>query len=182
MVFALVALLVYGVVAGGSDDSIDRAVQNGERPPAPVRSGLVIGGREQEQVSLAKFRGDVVALNFWASWCKPCEEEAPALERAYRRYRDQGFVVLGAAMDDLTKNVLEFKRKYDITYPLFRYTSDDAGRDFGTRQLPETFVIDRDGSVVAVYRGAVDDQWLKQTIEPLLGDGATEGQPSDKAN
>lgn len=180
MVFGLVALLVYGVVAGGSDDSIDRAVQNGERPAAPVRSGLAIGGREQ--VSIAKFRGDVVALNFWASWCKPCEEEAPALERAYRKYRDRDFVVLGAAMDDLTKNVLEFKRKYGITYPLFRYTSDDAGRDFGTRQLPETFVIDRDGSVVAVYRGAVDDEWLKKTIEPLLGDGATEEQSGDEAN
>jgi cytochrome c biogenesis protein CcmG/thiol:disulfide interchange protein DsbE len=174
LVFGLIALLVYGVVAGGSDTSIDSAVQRGERPEAPVRSGLVVGAKNQS-TSLAEFRGKVVALNFWASWCKPCEDEAPALERAQRRLGERGFTVLGADMDDLTGKALAFKRRYDLTYPLMRYSSDDAARDFGTRQLPETFVIDRDGRIVALRRGPVDDAWIKRNVDPLVTgpDGAT---------
>lgn len=168
MVFGLIALLAYGVVAGGSDDSLDHAVRGGERPAAPVRPGLEVGGKRQ--ISLARHRGDVVALNFWASWCKPCEQEAPALERAFKKYRDRGFVVLGADMDDITRNALDFKRKFGVTYPLFRYTSDDAARDYGTRQLPETFMIDRRGRITAIHRGAVDDAWLNKTIPPLLSE------------
>lgn len=168
MVFGLIALLIYGVVAGGSGNSLERALADGERPQAPVRSGRVVGA--DQSLSLADYRGKVVAFNLWASWCKPCEDEAPALEKAWRKYRSQGLVVLGADMDDLTDQALEFKRKYDITYPLFRYTSDDAAKDFGTRRLPETFLIDRAGRIRALHRGQVDAAWIENEVRPLLAE------------
>jgi cytochrome c biogenesis protein CcmG/thiol:disulfide interchange protein DsbE len=174
MVFGLIALLIYGVTAGGSDDSLDRAVERGERPVAPVRAGRVVGG--EGSTSIGKYRGKVVALNFWASWCKPCESEAPALERAYERYRKAGFVVLGADMDDLTGKALEFKRRFGVTYPLFRYSSDDAARDYGTRQLPETFLIDRQGRVVDLIRGQLDYEWLRERVPPLLAEETGGGE------
>ncbi len=177
MVFGLIALLIYGVTAGGSDDSLDHAVERGERPVAPVRAGRVVG--DDESTSIGKYRGKVVALNFWASWCKPCEKEAPDLERAYQRYGDAGFVVLGADMDDLTGKALEFRRRFGVTYPMFRYSSDDAARDYGTRQLPETFLIDRRGRVVDLIRGQVDYEWLSKRVPPLLKE--TGGGESDAA-
>lgn len=175
-VAALLALLTYGVVVKQGGNKYDNAVAEGQRLPATVREVRLLGG--DETTSLADFRGKVVLLNFWASWCEPCKDESPAIERAYNKYKDQGFVVLGADVDDLSKDAKEFIAENKLTYPILRYSSTDATKDFGTKRMPESFVIDRDGNVVALQRFQIDDAWLAENIPPVLAEQPTVKQGS----
>lgn len=165
-VAALLALLTYGVVVKQGGNEYDNAVASGERLPATVREVRVLNS--DKTVSLEDYRGKVVLLNFWASWCEPCKDESPAIERAYKKYKDQGFVVLGADVDDLSSDANEFIKENNLTYPIVRYTSTDATKDFGTKRMPESFLIDREGNVVALQRYQIDDEWLEENIPPLL--------------
>lgn len=166
LIVAVFALLIYGVVNSGGNKLIESAIADGTPATAPVRVGKKVGA--SGATSLADFRGKVVAFNLWASWCEPCRTEAPALERAWKKYRDQGFVVLGGDVDDLTSDALAFKREFGLTYPLMRYSNSNSKRDWGSTGLPETFIVNRAGKVVAVRRFEVDDKWLDANIKPLL--------------
>jgi len=168
-VAALIGLMVYGVLQAQPDQSIDASVLAGKRKMAPVRVIPVLFAPARKS-SLREFRGKLVVLNFWASWCVECRAESPALQRAYRRYGKNGVVVVGADVDDLASDARKFIDKFKLTYPMLRYTSDDAAKDYGTRALPETFVLDRTGKIAAVRRGPVDDEWLKTTLQPLLAE------------
>jgi cytochrome c biogenesis protein CcmG/thiol:disulfide interchange protein DsbE len=167
-VAALLALLAYGVAQTRGGDQIDRTVAAGKREFAPIRTVKKLAG--DETTSLADYRGKVVLLNFWASWCDPCKAESPAIERAYEKYKDRGFVVLGAGVDDLTRDAQAFARRYHLTYPIVKYGSLNASRDFGTRAMPESFVIDRRGRIVTLRRYQVDDKWLNANIPPILAE------------
>lgn len=169
---ALVALLVYGVASKSGGNRYDNAVASGDRLPATVREVRVLN--ENRTASLADYRGKVVLLNFWASWCTPCKVESPAIERAYKKYRRQGFVVLGADVDDLSSDANKFIRENGLTYPILRYSSTDATKDFGTKRMPETFVIDRNGNVVALQRMQIDDAWLSRVLPPVLAERASQ--------
>lgn len=173
-VAALLALLTYGVVVKQGGNKYDNAVAEGKRLPATVREVRVLGS--DETTSLEDFRGKVVLLNFWASWCEPCKDESPAIERAYNKYKDQGFVVLGADVDDLSKDAKQFIAENKLTYPILRYSSSDATKDFGTKRMPESFVIDRNGNVVSLQRFQVDDAWLEENIPPVLAEQPTAKQ------
>lgn len=165
---ALLALLAYGVFIKQGGNKYDNAVAAGERLPATVRESRVLGSTKP--ASIADFRGKVVLLNFWASWCEPCRTESPAIERAYKKYKDQGFVVLGADVDDLSSEANKFFKEFGLTYPVLRYTRADATKDFGTKQLPESFLIDRQGKVVALQRYEIDDEWLNTHIPKTLAE------------
>lgn len=167
-VAALLALLIYGVVQKQGGDEFDKAVAAGKREPAPVRTVRLLGS--DRTTSLAEYRGKVVLLNFWASWCGPCKSESPAMERAYQRYKDDGFVVIGAGVDDLTKDAQAFVKRFGLTYPIVKYGSANATKDFGTRYMPESFVIDRKGRIVSLRRGEVDDEWLNSHIAPVVAE------------
>jgi cytochrome c biogenesis protein CcmG, thiol:disulfide interchange protein DsbE len=163
---ALVALLAYGLVQNEPDRGVDEALQRGERADAPDLELPKLDGAGS--VSLDDYRGQVVVLNFWASWCKPCRDESPLLERWHRRMADRDGTVLGVDFLDVTGDAQDFIAEYGLTYPMLRDGDGDGLESFGVVQYPETFVIDRQGRIAAVRRGPVDEEFMRTSVEPLL--------------
>jgi cytochrome c biogenesis protein CcmG, thiol:disulfide interchange protein DsbE len=163
---ALVGLLVYGVVHGGDNTTLDDAVKSGQTPVAPgadLRRPMLNGGGDR---SLDDYKGRVVVLNFWASWCEPCRSEAPILQRAQRRLASANLgTVLGATYEDARDDSLRFEREFKITYPSVRDIGTELARKYGTNKLPETFVLDRQGRIVAISRGQIGQAFLDSAIE-----------------
>jgi DsbE subfamily thiol:disulfide oxidoreductase len=164
----LVGLLSYGVASQGTDTSIDAAIQQGKRPPAPEDPLPVLGS--DQRASVEDYRGKVVLVNFWASWCKPCTDELPLLQEAQRVLERRGATVLGVNSRDATEDALQFVRRYDLTFPSLRDGSGDFAELWGLTGLPESFVIDREGRVAAFLRGPLNQEWIDEQVMPLLED------------
>jgi len=160
----LIGLLVYGVTAQSTNRTLDEDVAQGKRPAAPeaARELPVLDG--DGGADLAAYRGKVVVLNFWASWCEPCQTEAPLLERVQPRLMRSGGTVLGVTYKDASPDSQAFVRRYRLTYPNLRDKTGDFAHSYGTNELPESFVIDRDGHVAAISRGELNQQFLDRAI------------------
>jgi cytochrome c biogenesis protein CcmG/thiol:disulfide interchange protein DsbE len=158
-VAGLIALLAYGVASESPDQSV-----TGERAPN-IELPPLEGGEER---SLDDWRGQVVVLNYWASWCEPCREESPLLERWHQRISKQNATVLGVDVLDVTSDAQDFIDEYDLTYPHLRDKDGSTQDDFGIVAYPETFVIDREGRIAASRRGPVDDEFMRDNVAPLL--------------
>ena len=167
---ALVALLAYGVVQNTPDKSIDDAIAAGKRVPAPPLDlpRLDGGGR----LSLAALRGKVVVVNFWASWCPPCRDESPILERWHRRMAAQGGTVLGVDVLDLESDARAFVHRYGMTYPIVRDGDGGSRKAFDVYQQPDTIVIDRRGRIATVIRGPITDADMQRVLPRLLNERA----------
>jgi cytochrome c biogenesis protein CcmG/thiol:disulfide interchange protein DsbE len=166
VLLALLALLAYGLAQNEPDRGVEEALARGEREPAPVLELPKLGGGGS--ASLADYRGQVVVLNFWASWCEPCKYESPLLERWHRKLRNRGGTVLGVDMLDVTDRAQEFIDEYGLTYPMLKDKDGEGLEQFGVVQYPETFVIDRKGRIAAVQRGPVDEEFMESSVAPLL--------------
>ncbi len=119
---------------------------------APVPS-FTLTTFEGETLAVEELRGRVVVINFWASWCKPCEQEAADLEQAWRMYRDQGVLFLGVNYVDTEPEALAYLARFDITYPNGPDLGTRIAQAFRIRGVPETFVVGPDGRIVAVKIG-----------------------------
>ena len=126
---------------------------------------------EGETIDLAGQRGNVVVINFWASWCKPCEEEAAALEQAWRDYREQGVVFLGVNYVDTRPEALTYLERFGITYPNGPDLGTRISQAFRIRGVPETYVVDRQGVVASVMIGPYESLGdIEAAIQSALGD------------
>jgi cytochrome c biogenesis protein CcmG, thiol:disulfide interchange protein DsbE len=163
---ALVALLAYGLAQNEPDRGVEEALARGEREEAPALELPKLGGGGS--AALADYRGQVVVLNFWASWCEPCRDESPLLQRWHRRMRDRGGTVLGVDMYDVTGPAQDFIDEYGLTYPMLKDKDGEGVKQFGVAAYPETFVIDRQGRIAAVQRGPVDEDFMRRSVAPLL--------------
>jgi len=161
-VAAVVGLLVFGLVNKGSS-----GLEIGDTAPQGVLPRLEGGNTE----SLDDYRGRWVLVNFWASWCEPCREEAPALERFQREHGGPTFTVLGIDTRDLTSDGLGFVREYGLSYPQLRDGDGDAAEDYGTTGVPENFLVDPRGKVRLVVLGPISEERLNEEVAPLLSGG-----------
>jgi len=121
-------------------------------------------------VQLSDYRGKVILLNFWATWCGPCKYEIPEFVEAYKQYRNRGFVILGVLSQDESADadVRDFAKRWGMDYPILR---EHAGLDeaFGPMfAIPTSFIIDRHGSICSKHLGPVPKDVLEQEIESLL--------------
>lgn len=160
----LIGLLIYGVSTKSASRTLDESVARGERPRAPdaAQALPILGGHGKS--TLASLRGKVVVLNFWASWCEPCQAEAPLLERAQGTLRHEDGTVLGVTYLDASPDSESFVRRFRLSYPNLRDNSGAFAHSYGTDQLPESFVIDRDGHVAAISRGEINQGFLDRAI------------------
>jgi cytochrome c biogenesis protein CcmG/thiol:disulfide interchange protein DsbE len=158
-------LLIYGLVQTGDDTTLDQAVKQDKRPAAPDHALPRLDGPGEQ--SLADYRGRVVVLNFWASWCTPCRVEAPLLEQTQKQLAARG-TVLGVTYKDYAADSRKFVRKFGLTYPNLRDDRLQLAPRYGTSALPETFVIDRRGRIVALSRGQVTREFLDQAVGRAL--------------
>ena len=118
------------------------------------------------QLALDDLKGKAVVVNFWASWCIPCRDEAPVLQKTYERYRDRGLVVLGIDVNDFKADARRFMKRYGITYPVAYDGKGSTVGKWGVRGFPETFFVDRTGTLVGErIEGAVDIERNRETFE-----------------
>lgn len=118
--------------------------------------------------NLEDMRGNVVVLNFWASWCVECRLEAELLENAWREYGDQGVVFLGVAYVDAEPKSLAYMQEYGITYPNAPDLGSEISESYEITGVPETFFVDREGNISRVVIGPVSDDVLHSELAQLL--------------
>lgn len=123
---------------------------------------------EQDQISLADLRGQVVVVNFWASWCVECYKEAELLEQAWQDYKDQGVMFIGVDYLDTDTEGLAYMAKYGITYPSGPDIGDKISQDYAITGVPETFFIDKDGNIAHVQIGPIGKAELYGLLEKLV--------------
>ena len=154
LVALLFLLLVWALATDEGGDLAAKAAR-GDRPEAP-EFALERLENEDEQLTLSSLRGKAVLLNFWASWCGPCKDEAPHFEDVWRERRSDGLVVLGLDSKDLKHDARRFVRRFELSFPIVHDGEGQVSETYGVTGYPETFVIDRDGRIVDAIIGAVD--------------------------
>ena len=158
-VAAVVGLLAYGLLSKGS-----AGVDIGSAAPSPELPLLDGKG----SASLADYRGRWVLVNFWASWCGPCRDESPTLQRFQKRYGGSRFTVLGVDTRDLSGDGTSFVREFGLTYPQLRDGDGDAAHDYGTTGVPENFLVDPSGRLRLAQHGPVTATYLSDYVAPLI--------------
>jgi thiol-disulfide isomerase/thioredoxin len=158
----LLAAACSGGGSAGADDLLGAKAMN---EPAPALAGDTVQGGT---VALADFQGKVVVVNFWATWCDPCRKEQPELVQLSNDYRDRGVEFLGVFERDDTAKARAWVREFDVPYPSIVDESGAWADDFAFFGLPDTYVIDRSGTIRWVVSGLTDAAQLRQLIDQVL--------------
>jgi cytochrome c biogenesis protein CcmG/thiol:disulfide interchange protein DsbE len=166
----LLALLAFGITQQGTNNSIDSAVARGDYPLAPNATARLPILGSSGTASLSDFRGKVVVVNVFASWCQPCLAEAPILEQEQHRIVKDDATVLGISYLDNSSASEAFVQQNHLTYPVVRDISGNIVHAWGVNGVPETFVINRQGRIVALRRYQLAGSWLQETVARVLNE------------
>jgi cytochrome c biogenesis protein CcmG/thiol:disulfide interchange protein DsbE len=158
-VCAVLGLLAFGLLSKGE-------TQIAVGDPVPDRELPLLGGHGQG--SIADYRGRWVLVNLWASWCTPCRQEAPELQRFAQRYRKRDVSVLGIDVQDNSDDALAFLHEYGVDYRQLRSVGDERSAAFGSTGVPENFLVDPEGRLALIWRGPVDTEFLEQQVVPKV--------------
>ena len=181
MVLVGAGLLILGVLAGilllTNEANANRSQPDNETAqlpsvvPAQVNfpaPDLSLNDVEGNPVSLADYRGRVVLVNNWATWCPPCKAEMPALQAYYEDHQDQGFVLVAIEAGEPADEVAQFASDYGLTFPVWLDPDSAALEAFNNFTLPSSYVIDAQGTVRLAWSGAISREMLETYLTPLL--------------
>lgn len=158
-VCAVIGLLGFGLLSKG-----EAKIAVGD--PVPDKALPILGGPGEG--AIADYRGHWVLVNLWASWCVPCRQEAPELDRFARQHRDQNTRVLGINVQDNSDDALAFLRDYAVEYPQLRSVGNERSEAFGSTGVPENFLVDPRGRLALIWRGPVDQTFLAEQVVPII--------------
>jgi peroxiredoxin len=177
VIATLAAALALGCLSTGCSSS-DRGVkaasmkEAGKRNPAPDFALRDIDGKT---IRLSDFKGKVVLLDFWATWCGPCKIEIPWFIEFERKHKDKGFAVIGISMDEEGWDVVRpFLSRLNVNYRVVIGNDSTAQAYGGIDALPTTFLIDREGRIAATHQGLVGKRDFEDGIEQLLGNSTVQ--------
>ncbi|MEK6582276.1 MAG: TlpA disulfide reductase family protein [Nitrospirota bacterium] len=142
------------------------------KPPSigDTAPDFTLKGIDGNTISLADYKGKVVMVEFWATWCPPCKELTPILEKIHKKYKDKGFIILALVSEDEGEAAIRsFIKEYGITYPVL-LADQETMRHYGISSIPVTFIINKEGRVVTIHMGNTQGimQKLTSEIERLL--------------
>ena len=161
----LIGVLVVALIAVVAESTIERIVEVGDTAP-----GFALVTDEGQRLSRSQFGGQLLVLNFWATWCVPCVQELPSLNQFQKQFASSGVVVLGVSVDQNERAYRQFLQRAGVTFRTSRDPEADLSSRYGTFKYPETYVIDRNGKVLQKHIGPRDwmDQRLLAEIKALL--------------
>ncbi len=159
LVFALLGLLAWGL----------RKAQAGQ-VDSGVAPDFTLAGFDGRTVTLSQLRGKVVIINFWASWCPPCREEAAYLEQTWRKYKGQGVVLIGVDYVDTEKEALAYIKEFGITYINGPDLGTKISQAYNIKGVPETYYVSKSGVLEGMYVGPLQSPLLDQKIDEMLAE------------
>ena len=164
-IVASLLLLVLSVVACGGEDPPQNAGIN----VGSVAVDFALEALDGTEVSLSQYRGDVVLINFWATWCPPCRAEIPDIEDAYRARKDEGLVVLGVSVEQSHTSVAPFVELAGMTYPVLLDELSQVYNTYRAPGLPMSILVDENGVIQARHIGQLSraqlDEYLNQVLK-----------------
>ena len=160
------ALLAAGCGTGDGDSSASK--DPAALRPGRVASDFTVALFDSGTFTLSEQRGKVVLVNFWASWCPPCREEAPVLERAWQKYKDKGFILVGVDIWDNDKDARSFLQEFRISYPNGPDNNGEIAIEYGLTGVPESWFLNKDGRLVRRWVGPLTDQQITAFIEEAM--------------
>jgi peroxiredoxin len=168
-----VTLAVFAIGCGTNADTVRAPAPVEVGRPAPAYRSVTARG---DSVSLQSLRGKAVLLNIWATWCHPCRDEIPELQRLYERYRGRGLEIVGVSVDANAdeRAIANFARRYGMTYPIWRDPDERVSATFLAIGVPATFLIDRSGVLRWRKTGPIEphDTTLTAAIERAVAQGS----------
>lgn len=159
----LLILAVMVVACAGSGSSVSEGIDEGKRA-----RDFTLKMLHGDEVSLADYAGQVVLVNFWATWCPPCAAEIPDLEAVYRARKDEGFVILGVNVQDHPKIVEPFVADLGMTYPVLLDETDQVSKEYRAQSLPMSILVDRDGVIQVRHVGYLSGEQLERYLAEML--------------
>jgi thiol-disulfide isomerase/thioredoxin len=172
IILGSVALIVVAIVLMliVTHDNSSTAAQTTDTASVKIVPDFTLAGLDGSPISLSDFRGHYVLLNFWATWCPPCQAELPELQAYYTAYRSKGFVLLGIDVQEDPTTVSAFLRQRGFDYPVGVDVTGAVHASFGTNSLPLSVLVGPGGELVKAWRpGAITRSMLEQDVTPLLG-------------
>jgi thiol-disulfide isomerase/thioredoxin len=174
LIFVLLGLIVLTAFASATTVTAEEFRQMGLQPPKQRLESIDF---ELQDLSgstrrLSDYRGKVVFLNFWATWCGPCRFEMPSMEKLYRRFKDKGLEIVAVNLQEDRASVQRFVDQYGLSFPVLLDTTGRIGATYGARSIPTTYIVGRDGFVLAGTVGTRewDDEEYLSFFEKLLAE------------
>ena len=164
VLLGLLAVLGWGLV----NSSAPRPEVGETAPPFDLEFFEGYEWNDKSAVSFGDLNGQIVVLNFWASWCVECRVETPELEAAWQKYADQGVVFVGVAYADVEPNSIAYMEEFDVTFPHAPDLGTRISNDYKITGVPETFIIDQNGEIAHVQIGPISGRTLDEIISQLL--------------